>query len=769
MSRGEILSTYGYTQGDCLTSRNRVLLAEPQIKVVWISKLKKSTLPKESQIMFPQLSQNQRTLVRILSTLATLIGVLALYLLGQPRTVFADTPVCGQITTDTVWNSSGNDYIVTCNVQVMSGVQLTIQPGTVVKFDLDTSLIVDGELVAQGVTFTSNRPTPADGDWIRILFNPTSVDAVFDAQGNYVGGSIIQDSLLEFGGRSPATGVIEISLASPFIYQNTIRNIYSGTDAINATGRSPSQVARIIGNYIGPDSASGDGITITNGQAMSNTISNIGGTGIIANNSIVNGNFVSNNNRGVIATGSTLISNHISGNSGTGLFATSSMITNNTVNGNSMNSVGCGGISAKGNSVVTGNTVSNNAANSNNAGSGGGICTDGGTVSDNYLSGNSSFASGGGIYAVGATVINNVVTNNNAVNGGGVYSQNSSLNGNTIINNNAAGKGGGIYLFGGSATSNIVDQNMAPAGGGIYSTFLSPMTSVTNNTITRNNANNGGGIYASKSSLTGNTVLTNTAQIDGGGLYIEGGISESNWVAYNSVPSFGHGSGVYLLGDVEFTYNNVITNTASSGTAGGITIDGQPFMLQFNNVYGNQPYDGEVVSSDPVDATLNYWGQSPCTAISGQVYDGDDVPGKGELTYAPSLYIPVFLTQFETPTGLVMTKDNATTITLSWNGISPVPNIGCRDPQSSVPDSGYYVYYETASACAFDGTGLPQGDSPIHIGQDTAVTLTGLSTFNTYHFVVTAYDYLGRESPFSNDVIRPATGFQLFLPLLVDK
>ena len=57
-------------------------------------------------------------------------------------------------------------------------------------------------------------------------------------------------------------------------------------------------------------------------------------------------------------------------------------------------------------------------------------------------------------------------------------------------------------------------------------------------------------------------------------------------------------------------------------------------------MYGNLPYDAEVITSTVVTGTLNYWGSSPCTAIPAQIYDGNDAPGRGKLVYAPSLYSP---------------------------------------------------------------------------------------------------------------------------------
>ena len=85
------------------------------------------------------------------------------------------------------------------------------------------------------------------------------------------------------------------------------------------------------------------------------------------------------------------------------------------------------------------------------------------------------------------------------------------------------------------------------------------------NTVQDNKANLGGGIYAVDATLRSNTVRKNHAESDGGGIYAEGGTVKENGISLNTVPSSGHGSGAYLVGETEFTYNNVITNTASGG------------------------------------------------------------------------------------------------------------------------------------------------------------------------------------------------------------
>ena len=204
------------------------------------------------------------------------------------------------------------------------------------------------------------------------------------------------------------------------------------------------------------------------------------------------------------------------------------------------------------------------------------------------------------------------------------------------------------------------------------------------------------------------------------------------------------------------------SNTASGGTGGGISIEGQP-QIHNNNLYDNQPYDAEIITSQDVDGTLNYWGASACTAIPMQIYDGNDTPGRGKLTFAPSLYLPAPVTQLSTPENLKLTEGQ-NSVTLNWTPLPALPNVGCRPPGSSNPDLIYRVYYDTDSACApFDGKGLPAGDSPIIVGTNTQITLSGASQ-DDFVFTVTAFDYLGRESSYSNVVGNVTVNGSIFLP-----
>ena len=107
----------------------------------------------------------------------------------------------GDIASNTIWSNTQVQNIVG-NVRVDLGVTLTVQAGTVVKFNNGTSLTIDGTLLAQGtasqtIVFTSvndNSPEggaipPATAIGAAIQFNSDSTANVLDyTKVNYGGG-----------------------------------------------------------------------------------------------------------------------------------------------------------------------------------------------------------------------------------------------------------------------------------------------------------------------------------------------------------------------------------------------------------------------------------------------------------------------------------------------------------------------------------------------------------------------------------------------------
>jgi hypothetical protein len=100
-----------------------------------------------------------------------------LILMALLNQLSAQTNVSGGIFTNTNWTSANSPYIVTGNVVVFPGVQLTIDPGVTIKFNNGMSLeIRQSKLIAHAtpanpIVFTSNQTSPVKGSWDKIWVN----------------------------------------------------------------------------------------------------------------------------------------------------------------------------------------------------------------------------------------------------------------------------------------------------------------------------------------------------------------------------------------------------------------------------------------------------------------------------------------------------------------------------------------------------------------------------------------------------------------------
>ena len=158
-----------------------------------------------------------------------LLVFVATCLLCLPANSLAQKTISGTITVDTTLDTVGGAiYEVTGSVTVNHGVTLTVDPGVVLKFYLNTGLYIHGTLTAVGgasqdslIYFTSirddnapapfgddtngdgNATVPTNQDWRMIYFYDDADDA-----------SELVHCLVQYGGRS-STGVIVCVDASP--------------------------------------------------------------------------------------------------------------------------------------------------------------------------------------------------------------------------------------------------------------------------------------------------------------------------------------------------------------------------------------------------------------------------------------------------------------------------------------------------------------------------------------------------------------------------
>jgi hypothetical protein len=134
----------------------------------------------------------------------------------------------GTIANDATWTAS-IAYAVTNNIVVKgtdgadSITTLTLQPGAVVKVgqnkyvDIGASSGDPGALIAQGtsenpILFTSNKATPAPGDWYSIRFYNTADDAT----------TVMEHCVVEYGGYN--SGMLYAYQASPTFRNVTVQN-----------------------------------------------------------------------------------------------------------------------------------------------------------------------------------------------------------------------------------------------------------------------------------------------------------------------------------------------------------------------------------------------------------------------------------------------------------------------------------------------------------------------------------------------------------------
>ncbi len=340
-------------------------------------------------------------------------------------------------------------------------------------------------------------------------------------------------------------------------------------------------------------------------------------------------------------------------------------------------------------------------------------------ITSNGYTSTTGYSAGGGIACYNGTVTieGNEITGCVAQSGGGIYlyQATAAITGNTISgaspNASFTGvrNGGGIYALHSDITmsGNVISGNTGYVnGGGIYA-GLTPVTAADDSIYGNDVTSTGGGVYAEHSalSITRGFVQGNTATSTGGGIYCNADqfILHNSVVAQNGAGTIG--GGVYADSTWGAWYNNTVDRNTSGitggnaflspaaatdvrnnifsygGTNGFAAATDVGLTYQYNNAFGNSGSDvvnivPDVtnISRDPAyadTASLDYY----LALHSGSIDTGDPLGldpdgsrvdqgafGNPDALFAAPAYVQ----------NLVAVVTNDTTITISWDGRTPV-------------------------------------------------------------------------------------------------
>jgi hypothetical protein len=129
-----------------------------------------------------------------------------------------------EIEGEVTWTKAGSPYVVLSDTTVDADAVLTIEPGARIELEADQSLFIEGQLVARGtsedrILFTARAGAPDDELWGSLVFEDSSVDAVFEDIDTYVEGSVLEHCVIERGQKA-----IQLHAASPYIASCELRD-----------------------------------------------------------------------------------------------------------------------------------------------------------------------------------------------------------------------------------------------------------------------------------------------------------------------------------------------------------------------------------------------------------------------------------------------------------------------------------------------------------------------------------------------------------------
>ena len=330
---------------------------------------------------------------------------------------------------------------------------------------------------------------------------------------------------------------------------------------------------------------------------------------------------------------------------------------------------------------------------------------------------------------------NNLATNGNANDVGGGINWDAYATGNLTLTNVTIafcsvqyGGGGGLWVEnsvgGGTGTvtltgGNIYANSTPEEGGGVYVAYPPPALSATNTTFLYNTANpqvntldpggygSGGGLFITgrpassgtpQSTLSGVTITSSGAAVEGGGIYTNSGILLTGSIVQgNSAGQWG--GGVYVeVGDPELgttiTSTNILQNYAGT-TGGGVYVGadnpsgGNSLTMGLSRIFGNVSTSGTTglatAAPGAATATENWWG---CNL--GPTSSSCDLADSGAST---------------NPWAILGLTDNPTTITL---GKSINLAVSLNGDSNGDPISGAFPAVATNYPYSYSVTGVTE-------------------------------------------------------------
>ena len=509
----------------------------------------------------------------------------------------------------------------------------------------DSAVLVRGEFNMYGGLIAGNYANSANsyGGGVRVGgFNTEATFHMYDGT--------IQDNMADNGGGVSVTGGSTFNMHGGTIENNATRgggwqnygggvlvhsgtfNMYGGTITGNQTGtgnggglalrEGTQSTANIYGGTISDNTSHGYGGGIYVSGNTLNIEPDEGKVISITGNKAFDcpteghqtgrggGMYLGNLANGTLTLDQVNISNNTAEDCGGGLFVSCDVnledgasITGNgegLVNATSYANMNGGGVYlARGTFNLNGGEISGN----NDVYNGAGVYVAGGTFNLNSgkINGNEAQGYGGGVCVAGGTFNLNVgeISNNVASFGGGMNYEDGTvrINEGSTISGNTATRGAGIMvsgdnitMSGGIITGNRAKGNQYKNGGGVYIVQYTKQ---------------GTGVITGVFTMTGGKITGNTADIYGGGVYIQNNgifnVSGDANVTGNTVN--GRANNVYLSDT-----NAVLTITGTlSGAKFGITANAnKPFTSGWNtNMSGSDPTQFFTSDLDDCYVTLS--------------------------------------------------------------------------------------------------------------------------------------------------------------------